>query len=105
LFSGEDWGLLLEQPPQVWLGIVALVLIVLVGAALLQIWALSVVNAALFSTLISWRLVVALIAAWLLLGERLVSVWQVGGSLLVIATVTCYLAYQALRFRKLEHAG
>jgi drug/metabolite transporter (DMT)-like permease len=104
LLSGEDWGLLLEQPSQVWLGIVALVLIVLVGAALLQIWALSVVNAALFSTLISWRLVVALIAAWLLLGERLVSVWQVGGSLLVIATVTCYLAYQALRLRKLEHA-
>ena len=104
LFSGEDWGLLLEQPSQVWLGIVALVLIVLVGAALLQIWALSVVNAALFSTLISWRLVVALIAAWLLLGERLVSAWQVGGSLLVIVTVTCYLAYQALRLRKLEHA-
>ena len=102
--SGEDWGLLLEQPLQVWLGIAALVLIVLVGAALLQIWALSVVNAALFSTLISWRLVVALIAAWPLLGERLVSVWQVGGSLLVMVTVTCYLAYQALHVRKLERA-
>jgi hypothetical protein len=55
-----------------------------------------VTNAALFSTLISWRLVVALIAAWPLLGERLVSVWQVVGALLVMAAVTFYLGYQAL---------
>jgi drug/metabolite transporter (DMT)-like permease len=58
---------------------------------------LSQINALLFSTLISWRLVVALIAAWLLLGERLVSVWQVIGALLVMAAVTAYLAHQSLR--------
>lgn len=95
LLSGDDWGILLKQPIQVWVGILALTLVVLVGAALLQIWALSMTNAALFSTLISWRLVVALIAAWLLLGERLASVWQVVGVLVVMAAVTAYLAYQA----------
>jgi drug/metabolite transporter (DMT)-like permease len=76
---------------------IALAIVVLAGAALLQIWALSLVNAALFSTLISWRLVVALIAAWPILGERLVSVWQVIGALIVIVVVSLYLGYQALQ--------
>ncbi len=93
--TGEDWGVLRAQPLQVWLGIGALVAIVLVGAALLQIWALSRINAALFSTLISWRLVVALVAAWGLVGERLQSIWQAIGALLVMVTVTLYLGYQA----------
>ncbi len=95
VINGDDWRILQHQSAQVWLGIAALSLIVLVGAALLQVWALSVTNAALFSTLISWRLVVALIAAWPLLGERLVSVWQVVGALLVMAAVTLYLGFQA----------
>ena len=97
LLGGDDWGILLKQPTQVWVGIAALALVVLVGAALLQIWALSQINAALFSTLISWRLVVALIAAWLLSGERLSSVWQIVGVVLVMAAVTAFLAYQAFR--------
>ena len=96
LLGRDDWGVLLKQPAQVWVGVIALALVVLVGAALLQIWTLSQINAALFSTLISWRLVVALIAAWLLLGEKLVSAWQIVGALLVMATVTIYLARQAL---------
>jgi EamA-like transporter family len=94
LLGGDDWGIL-KQPTQVWVGIAALALVVLVGAALLQIWALSQINAALFSTLISWRLVVALIAAWLLLGERLSSVWQIVGAVFVMAAVTAFLADQA----------
>ena len=95
LLGGDEWGILLKQPTQVWVGIAALARVVLVGAALLQIWALSQINAALFSTLISWRLVVALIAAWLLSGERLSSVWQIVGVVLVMAAVTAFLAYQA----------
>lgn len=95
LLGGDDWGILLKQPTQVWVGIAALALVVLVGAALLQIWALSQINAALFSTLISWRLVVALIADWLLLGERLSSVWQITCAVLVMAAVTAFLACQA----------
>ena len=95
LLGGDDWGILLKQPTQVWVGIAALARVVLVGAALLQIWALSQINAALFSTLISWRLVVALIAAWLLSGERLSSVWQIVGAVSVMAAVTAFLAYQA----------
>ena len=95
LLGGDDWGILLKQPTQVWVGIAALARVVLVGAALLQIWALSQINAALFSTLISWRLVVALIAAWLLSGERLSSVWQIACAVLVMAAVTAFLAYQA----------
>ena len=99
LLSREDWGVWRNLPLQVWLGVTVLAIVVLAGAALLQIWALSMVNAALFSTLISWRLVVALIAAWPILGERLVSGWQVMGALIVIAVVTLYLAYQALHPR------
>jgi len=40
VLNGEDWRILQNQSVQVWLGIAALTLIVLVGAALLQIWAL-----------------------------------------------------------------
>jgi drug/metabolite transporter (DMT)-like permease len=101
LLSGEDWGVWRNQPAQVWLGMIVLAIVVLTGAALLQIWALSLVNAALFSTLISWRLVVALIAAWLILGERLVSLWQVIGAFIVIVVVTLYLGYQALQRTRL----
>ena len=99
LLSREDWGVWRNLPLQVWLGVAVLAIVVLAGAALLQIWALSMVNAALFSTLISWRLVVALIAAWPILGERLVSNWQVMGALIAIAVITLYLGYQALHPR------
>lgn len=95
LLGGEDWTMWRGLPPQAWGELAALVLVVLVGASLLQIWALSWVNAVLFSTLISWRLVVALVVAWPLLGERLGSVWQILGAALVMTAVTFYLGYQA----------
>jgi drug/metabolite transporter (DMT)-like permease len=94
LISGEDWGAWRGQPAEVWVGFAVLVLVLLLGAAFM-IFSLSRVNAALVSTLISWRLVVALVVAWPLLGERLDTLWQAVGALLVVATVTVYLAYQA----------
>jgi drug/metabolite transporter (DMT)-like permease len=94
LVSGEDWGAWRGQPAEVWVGFAVLVLVLLVGAAFM-IFSLSRVNATLVSTLISWRLVVALLVAWPLLGERLVTLWQAVGALLVMATVTAYVAYQA----------
>ncbi len=97
--NGEEWGVWSGQPLQVWLGVLALALIVLLGAALLQIWALARVNATLFSALISWRLVVALAAAWLLLGERLATGWQAAGAALVMAAGTVYLQHAAARLR------
>jgi hypothetical protein len=42
-----------------------------------------------------WHSPSALIAAWLLLGEWLSSVWQIVGAVLVMAAVTAFLAYQA----------
>ena len=57
----------------------------------LQITALSRLRAAFYSSLSAWRLVVALVGAALLLGERLTSAWQVFGALVVVVTVTLYL--------------
>ena len=72
----------------------ALVLGVFVGANVGQIGAIRRLGAALMSSLLAWRMVSALILAALLLNERLTSLWQAAGALLVLATITWYLLRQ-----------
>jgi drug/metabolite transporter (DMT)-like permease len=60
-----------------------------------QVLSISRVKATLFSTLLSWRLLVVLGASWVLLGERLESIWQGVGVVIVILSITLYLRHQA----------
>jgi drug/metabolite transporter (DMT)-like permease len=93
---GEDWGQWQMLGASDWLIFAAFSLGVLLGANLGQIFALRHLGAPMVSTLLGWRLVVALVVAALLLDERLTSAWQVLGALIVLATITWYLRRQRL---------
>lgn len=82
-------------------GVIYLVFILLsvIGAGLAQILAISRINATLFSTLLSWRLVVAVGVGWILLGERLTTVWQGIGLVAVVASLSMYLQHQAAQHK------
>jgi drug/metabolite transporter (DMT)-like permease len=69
-------------------------LLVVVTGGVLMILAISRLNTTLFSSLLSLRLVVALIAGWLFLGERLTSIFQLIGTLMVVLSITWYLWQQ-----------
>jgi len=94
LLVGEDWSRWGAMGVADWLVFAAFTLGVLVGANLGQIGALRRLGAPLVSSLLPWRLVSALVVAGLLLGERLTSVWQVFGALVVLVTLTWYLWQQ-----------
>lgn len=88
---GEDWGRWQEMQPNDWLVFAAFSLGVLLGSNLGQIGALRQLGAPLVSSLLGWRLVVALVAAAFLLDERLTSPWQLLGALIVVLTISWYL--------------
>ena len=91
LLVGEDWGQWLRLGPRDWLVVAAFIVVVILGANGLQILALRKLGAPFVSSLLAWRLVSTLIVAWLLLGERLTSAWQVVGAVVVLITVSWYL--------------
>jgi drug/metabolite transporter (DMT)-like permease len=91
---GESWEPFASLPVSAWMIYIFFILVALAGG-LLQVLAISRVNATLFSTLLSWRLVVAVAAGWPLLGERLASIWQAIGVVMVILTISLYLRHQA----------
>jgi drug/metabolite transporter (DMT)-like permease len=92
---GEDWSRWWTIGTTDWLVFGAFSFGVLLGANMVQIGALRHLGAPLVSTLMAWRLVSALIVAALLLGERLTSLWQGMGALIVLVTITWYLSRQA----------
>lgn len=94
LLLGEDWGRYLELGPSDWAVYAAFVVFVLLGANLGQITALRQLGAPLVSSTMAWRLIATLALAALLLGERLTSLWQALGALIVLATITAYLQRQ-----------
>lgn len=93
--GAEPWEVWAALPPATWLLFALFVLVNLIGGNLVQIGSLRYLNTALFTSLIGTRLVSALVLAWLLLGERLTSPWQVAGALIVITTITWYLRGQS----------
>lgn len=94
LLIREDWSRWAAIGPQDWWVFLAYMVFVIVGANGLQITALQNVGASLMSSLMGWRLVCALVAGMVLLGEQLTSVWQVVGMAIVLVTVTLYLWQQ-----------
>jgi len=97
LVAGETWLPFTVLTAADWAFYALLVLVAIVGGGLSQVMAISRGKAALFSTLLSWRLVVTLGAGWILLGERLHSVWQVLGVVIVVGAITWYLQSAATR--------
>lgn len=94
LLFGEEWSLWLANQPVDWLMFGLIVLGVFVGANVLQIGAIRHLGAPIVSSTLSGRLVSALVLGALVLGERLTSVWQVLGAVLVLVTITWYLWQQ-----------
>lgn len=94
LLIGENWARWTEIGPTDWLVFFGYVVFVIVGANGLQITALQHVSASLMSSLMGWRLVCALVAGMVLLGEHLTSIWQLIGMVIVLVTVTLYLWQQ-----------
>jgi threonine/homoserine efflux transporter RhtA len=71
------------------------VILSIVAAGLSQTVSISRTKATLFSALLSWRLAVAVLVGWLLLGEALSSPWQLAGVTIVMSAITFYLLHQA----------
>lgn len=91
----EDWSSWLRMSHEMWLCFGCLLIVNLIAGNLLQINSLSVLGAALFTSLMGARLVAALTLSAIILGEPLKSWWQVFGALVVILTVMVYMLLQA----------
>ncbi len=94
LLFGESWQQWRAITPFDWFifGLVAFA--VLAFANIGQIGAIRHLGAALVSSTMPWRLVSVLAVSAVLLDERLTSIWQLAGVLLVMGTVTWYLWQQ-----------
>ncbi len=99
LLLGEDWGQWQQLESSDLLILAAFSLGVLLGANVGQVSALRRLGAPMISSLLAWRLVSALFFAALLLGERLTSIWQGVGALIVLVTITWYLWRQRVAER------
>ncbi len=94
LFLGEDWGFLTRLPTQGWIAIIVYGLGVILAGTLIQNSALKRIPASVYTVMLSWRLVSTSFFAFLILGEKFTSLWQVFGALLVMVTVTLYSGVQ-----------
>jgi len=94
LLAGEDWNQWLTVSTAGWLAVIGVVWLVQVGGNLVQITALGGTNPALVTSMMALRLVSALVLAWLILDEMLVSPTQWLGVIIVIGAVTTYLLLQ-----------
>jgi drug/metabolite transporter (DMT)-like permease len=97
IVSGEDWHLFRDISPAIWLIIILYAIIQEVGVKFGNIVTLRELGAPLVSSMLAIRLVAVLFIGWLVLGERLTSMLQWVGAVLVAGTVTWYLARQAQR--------
>ena len=91
---GESWQQWQTIAAFDWLIFGLLTFGVLAGANIGQIGAIRHLGAALVSSTMPWRLVSVLAVSAILLDERLTSVWQLVGVVLVMVTVSWYLWQQ-----------
>jgi len=94
LILGEDWHRWQILGRNDWLAFASFSLLIFFGANITQINALQRLGAALVSSMLAWRLVVALLLGAWILGERLTSGRQFFGAALVLITITWYLWQQ-----------
>ncbi len=94
LLLGEDWSQWGANQTLDWLVFVLLSLGIFAGANIAQIGSIRHLGAAMVSSTMAWRLVSTLfLAAWML-DERLTSLIQVLGVVLVLMTISWYLWQQ-----------
>ena len=91
LALGEDWSKWRTISPEAAALVALFTLVVTVLSNTFNINAIARIGAPAVSSLMPWRLIITLILAWVMLGERLDSVWQVLGAAIVFLTVTWYL--------------
>jgi drug/metabolite transporter (DMT)-like permease len=94
LLLGESWQQWRVIDAADWFIFGLLALGVLAGANIGQIGSIRHLGAALVSSIMPWRLVSVLAVSSILLDERLTSIWQFVGVVLVIITVSWYLWQQ-----------
>ncbi|HHB90947.1 MAG TPA: DMT family transporter [Anaerolineae bacterium] len=92
--TGEDWGRWLALSANGWGYVLWVVIGVFILGNLWQIAAISGASPALITSLMPLRLLSAISLGWLILGERLTTVWQWLGAGLVLVTVSGYLWLQ-----------
>lgn len=91
---GEDWTLFLTIDWRTILAFLSIAIGVEIGCKLGNIAVLRKLGAPLVSSMLALRLVAALFLGWFVLGERLDSGLQWVGALIVVSTITWYLANQ-----------
>ena len=94
LIFREDWGQWQQLGSLDWIVFGLLAGGVLLGANLGQIRSIQHLGAPLVSNMMAGRLISALLFGGLLLQERLTSLWEVIGMVVVIVTITWYLWQQ-----------
>jgi len=94
LLLGESWQQWRMIGATDWFIFGLLAVGVLAGANIGQIGSIRHLGAALVSSIMPWRLVSVLAVSAILLNERLTSIWQFLGVVLVIITVSWYLWQQ-----------
>ncbi|MCB0044284.1 MAG: DMT family transporter [Caldilineaceae bacterium] len=105
LLLGEDWSRWATLDRTGWTVVGAYIVCVIFGANGLQITALRHLGAPTVSTLMPWRLISALIIGNLLLNERLESIWQALGAVLVLGAISWYLWQRRKDSREQENLG
>ena len=92
--AGEDWTAWAHLSSAGWATVAWVIFGAFVAGTLFQITALGGMKAAQVTSLMPLRLVSAIVLGWWLLGERLTTLWQWLGALLVVVTVSAYLWVQ-----------
>lgn len=92
---GEDWSRWTTMQTSDWLVFAGFALGVMLGANVVQISTIRRLGAPFVSSMFGWRLVTTLVLGLLLLGERLTSLWQLLGVVLILTAVSLYVWYTA----------
>jgi drug/metabolite transporter (DMT)-like permease len=93
-FTGESWRAFLHLDWRGWLAFLSIALGLEIGLKNGNIAVLRKLGAPLVSSMLAVRLVAALAAGWIILGEGLTSLLQWIGAVIVMLTVTGYLCLQ-----------
>ena len=95
LALGEDWSPYLELSTLDWVLLIFFMLVTVFIANWLQVRAIAVIGPHIFSSALPWRLLSVMVLGWFLLGERIESIWQLLGTILVFITITGYFWLQS----------
>ena len=91
---GEDWSTFLQLTAWQWVLLLFFMLFTVLIANFLQVVSIARIGAHAFSSALPWRLLSVMVLSWFLLGERLESIWQALGALIVFIAITGYFYSQ-----------